>query len=69
MKHLPARAVRVDDWKLVARGRNGAWKLYDMAADRTELHDLAADRPEVVEQLSTKWQAWAEQSQVLPWPK
>ena len=68
-EHEGNRAVRVDDWKLVARGRNGAWELYDMAADRTELDDLAADRPEVVEQLSTMWQAWAERSQVVPWPK
>lgn len=67
-EHEGNRAIRVGDWKLVARGRKGAWELYNMAADRTELHDLAAERSEVVEQLSTMWQAWAEQSQVLPWP-
>jgi arylsulfatase len=68
-EHEGNRAVRAGRWKLAARGRRGPWELYDMTADRTELHDLAADHPDVVERLAGMWQAWAERSQVIPWPK
>jgi arylsulfatase len=65
-EHEGNRAVRVDDWKLVAKGEKGPWELYDLAADRTELHDLAAQQPERVKQLAAAWQAWAERAYVLP---
>jgi arylsulfatase len=68
-EHEGNRAVRAGSWKLVARGRAGPWELYDLATDRTELHDRAADHPEVVERLAAMWQAWAERSGVLPWPR
>ncbi len=68
-EHEGNRAVRAGKWKLVARGRKGAWELYDLESDRTELDDRAVEHPEMVERLAGMWQAWAERSQVLPWPK
>jgi arylsulfatase len=68
-EHEGNRAVRRGRWKLVARGRKGAWELYDMAADRTEQHDLAAQRGELVAELAAMWQAWAKRTGVLPWPR
>lgn len=65
-EHEGNRAVRVADWKLVAKGEKGAWELYDLAADRTELHDLAAQQPERVKQMAATWQAWAERAHVFP---
>lgn len=65
-EHEGNRAVRLGDWKLVAKGQQGKWELYNMADDRVELHDLAKDHPEVVEQLSQRWQTWAARSYVLP---
>ncbi len=52
------RALRVDNWKLVAprpRGGPPAWELYDLGGDPSEQHDLASDRPEVVRELIEAW--------------
>jgi arylsulfatase len=65
-EHEGNRAVLRGDWKLVAQYPKG-WELYDTRADRTELHDLAGARPEVVGELSTLFDRWAERSGVRPW--
>jgi len=67
-EHEGNAAVRVGDWKLVRLGRTGAWELYDLKADRTELHDLAAAQPKRAEQLAAAWEAWAERTNVKPYP-
>ena len=67
-EHEGNAAVRVGDMKLVRFGARGAWELYDMKMDRTELHDLAASQPEKAKELEAKWQAWAERTHVLPAP-
>jgi arylsulfatase len=67
-EHEGNAAVRVGDMKLVRLGRAGAWELYDLKADRTELNNLAAQRPDVVKELAGKWDAWAERAQVNPYP-
>lgn len=68
-EHEGNAAVRVGDLKLVRRSRQGAWELYDMKTDRTELHDLAAAQPEKVNELTAKWEAWAVRAQVTPYPE
>ncbi len=65
-EHEGNRAIREGKWKLVALGADGAWELYDMDTDRTELHDLSKEQPDRVKEMSEKWQKWAEASQVLP---
>ena len=67
-EHEGNRAVRVGDLKLVAKGRNGPWELYDLKKDRTELDNLAEKMPEKVEQLAKLWATYAERTNVLPWP-
>jgi arylsulfatase len=54
--HEGNRAVRVGDWKLVSAGKNGAWELYDLKADRSEMHDLASSQPAKVAELTKVWQ-------------
>jgi arylsulfatase len=66
-EHEGNRAVREGKWKLVAKGPRGAWELYDMEVDRTELHDLAAQHQDLVASMAAKWEAWAKRSQVIPW--
>jgi arylsulfatase len=66
-EHEGNRAVRVGDWKLVAKGPAGPWELYDLQADRTEMNDLATQQPEMVKELAAKWEAWAHRAHVLPW--
>ena len=41
-EHEGNRAIRIGKWKLVAKGANGAWELYDLDADRSELNNLAS---------------------------
>ena len=67
-EHEGNRALRVGDWKLVAKGPQGAWELYDMSKDRTELHDLAETQPDRVKQMVTTWEAWAKRTMAVPWP-
>jgi arylsulfatase len=66
-EHEGNRAIRVGDWKLVAKGPAGAWELYDLKSDRTELNNLAGQRPDRVRQMTAKWETWAKRANVLPW--
>ena len=68
-EHEGSRAALVDQWKLVARGRDGPWELYDMDADRTETRDLASQYPEELSRLTSLWEDWALRTQVIPRPE
>ncbi len=67
-EHEGNRAVRDGRWKLVSEFP-GAWELYDMEWDRTELHDLSKERPEIVRRLSGLYDEWAGRTGVLPWER
>ncbi len=80
-EHEMNRAVRLGDWKLVAKGellnggyglwknyRRGPWELYNMKSDRSELHDLSAKYPAKFKELSTIWDAYAKRALVFPAP-
>jgi len=60
------RAVRLGDWKLVAKGMEGPWELYDTRVDRTELNDLADRMPLRVREMADRWQEYAEHANVFP---
>jgi arylsulfatase A-like enzyme len=68
-EHEGNAAVRAGDSKLVRKGRNGEWELYDLKADRSELSNLASIKPDEVKRLASKWDAWAARAQVIPYPK
>ena len=55
-------AIRELDWKLVWDRDVKKWELYDLSQDRSETNDLATSHPHVVEQLSAKWLAWADET-------
>ena len=67
-EHEGNAAIRVGDWKLVRFRSNGAWELYDLKTDRTELNDLSAKNPEKAKELAAKWDAWAVRANVVPYP-
>lgn len=67
-EHEGNAAVRTGDWKLVRFSRHGAWELYNLKDDRTELCDLAGEKPELARQLAAKWEAWAKRADVIPYP-
>ncbi|MFN0172537.1 MAG: sulfatase-like hydrolase/transferase [Bryobacteraceae bacterium] len=56
--HSNNRAIRVNDWKLVAAGAAGPWELYDLRGDRNEGRNLAADHPDRVRDMSALWKRW-----------
>jgi arylsulfatase len=63
-EHEGNAAVRDGDWKLVRKGVDGEWELYDLANDRTEQRDLAKEQPERAKKLSSMWEDWATRAQV-----
>ncbi|WP_231753271.1 arylsulfatase [Rosistilla carotiformis] len=65
-EHEGNRAVRRGDYKLVAKGAEGQWELYNIAADRSEQNDLATQQPQIVKELAALWQAYAERANVFP---
>jgi arylsulfatase len=65
-EHEGNRAAREGRWKLVSKHK-GAWELYDLAADRTEMRDLAMAQPERVAAMAASWQRWADRVGVEPW--
>jgi arylsulfatase len=66
-EHEGNRAVRQGKWKLVSR-HPGAWELYDLEADRTEMRDLAATSPGKATELAGLYNQWAKRCNVEPWP-
>ena len=65
-EHEGNRAVRDGKWKLVAKGVKGAWELYDMVKDRTEMNNLIEDQPEIATRMIAQYDAWAERAGVVP---
>lgn len=65
-EHEGNRAVRQGKWKLVAVHK-GAWELYDLEADRTEMKNVAGMHADKVAELRAAWNQWAERSNVEPW--
>lgn len=64
-EHEGNRAVRLQQWKLVAR-HNHDWELYDLSADRTEAKDLAGAMPDKVREMAALYEAWAKRCNVVP---
>ena len=53
-------------WKIVAKGIEGDWELYDMEKDRSELKDLAEAHPERVKEMAEQWHEIAQRTDVFP---
>jgi arylsulfatase A-like enzyme len=65
-EHEANRALRVGKWKLVAKGIEGDWELYDMEKDRSELNNLARVHPKRLKEMSDQWNDIARQTDVFP---
>ncbi len=59
-EHEGNRAMREDQWKLVATA-TGDWELYDLEADRTELTNLAQAQPDRAKAMLDSWNTWAKE--------
>ena len=67
-EHEGNRAIREGKWKLVAKGSNGPWELYDMENDRTELNNLSDSQPARAKAMAERWEDWAVKALAKPWP-
>ncbi len=67
-EHEGNRGIRIGDWKLVAEYR-GAWELYNLKNDPTEVSNLASAEPAKAQELAVAWQQWADKVGVVPWEK
>ena len=67
-EHEGNRALRIGDWKLVSKGPDGPWELYNLKQDRVEMHDLAAREPQRVRDMVAAWDRWARRTHAVPWP-
>ncbi len=65
-EHEANRALRIGKWKLVAKGEDGPWELYNMEKDRTETNDLAEEFPERVKEMAERWDSVARVTDVYP---
>src|SRR6187402_13840 len=68
--HSNNRALRMADWKIVAKGADGPWELYDLGTDRCEAKDLAKVHPEKVQTMAATWkdqdERWQLQREAAP---
>lgn len=53
--HEGNRAIRVEDWKLVA-ARDEPWELYNLREDRGESHNLVEEFPDQAKRLRSLWE-------------
>jgi arylsulfatase len=76
-EHEGNRAIRVGNWKLVARVQNAKkftpddedkWELYDLDSDPSETKDLEASHPGKARELAQLWEKEALRLRVKPWP-
>jgi len=65
-EHEGNRAVRKGKWKLVAKGANGPWELYNIETDRSEQADLSRIRPDKAGELKELWESYANRAEVYP---
>lgn len=66
-EHEGNTAVRVGDWKLVSLHKK-TWELYNLATDPYELDNVIAQHPELALELQVKYETWAAEHGVQPWP-
>ena len=52
----------------MAKGARGAWELYDIDEDRTELNDQSEKQPGRAKEMANLWEAWAIEAKAKPWP-
>jgi arylsulfatase A-like enzyme len=61
-------AMRRGDWKLV-RKYPGAWELYNLEQDRTELNNRIGGEKSRAREMIADWESWAERCGVVPWER
>ena len=70
-QHETNSAIRRENWKLVTSNdrESDKWELYDIRQDRSESNNLSSNQPQLVKDMISDWEKWAQDSDVLPWPE
>ena len=68
-EHEGNRALRMGKWKIVSKGPDVDWELYDMINDRVELHDLSKQNPDRLAEMVAIWEREAHRTLVYPLPE
>lgn len=66
-EHIGNRAIRKGEWKLVA-DEGQEWELYNLRNDPTEINNLYYERTEIVKDLKSAYENWADNNDVRDWP-
>lgn len=68
-EHFGHRSYRSGDWKLIftpePMGGTGEYALYNLDEDPGETRDVIADHPDIAEELSRKWDQYAEDKGIV----
>ena len=59
--HESNRALRIEDWKIVASGEKSSWELYNLADDRAESKNLAQEQPQRLQAMVARWESLRDQ--------
>ena len=65
------KALRKGDWKIVFSNKQwgtGAWELYDLRSDRSELHDLSGAQPDKLRELVAEYERYVREVGVVDIP-
>ncbi|MFW6230108.1 MAG: sulfatase/phosphatase domain-containing protein, partial [Halanaerobium sp.] len=65
-EHEANRALRKGKWKIVAKGKEGSWELYDLKKDRSELNNQAEKKQNLVQNMAKTWDNIAREINVYP---
>lgn len=65
-EHFENKFIRHGQWKAVYDEKGKKWELYDISVDRIESNDLSSVHPEILEDLTARWQQWADTHNVYP---
>ena len=66
-EHQGNRAIRKNEWKLVSEYPENKWHLYNLDEDLTEMNDLSNEYTNLVRELESEYQKWADRIGVIPW--
>lgn len=67
-EHMGWKGMRQGRWKLVRKDGAEFWELYDLKKDPYETNDISSSRRARTRRMAAKWQKWADEVGVEPWP-
>ncbi len=67
-EHMGWKGMRQGRWKLVRKADADNWELYNLKRDPYETRDISQERKCRTRRMDRKWEKWASEVGVEPWP-